>query len=204
MFWLWLAVGAGLVFLLWPWRFTAVVTIGSQSSWGLFFWRWRLGSGKLRDLGGFLKAGKTPSDKEPSPRPEPSARKKKPFSLKRMALMLWRDRQDLWRLLVVGNRTTLDLLSVLTRRFNVVVAGLDPMDLGWISVLDAVRRGGGLARRIHVLNDWDPDADGAALRWEIGFCAGEFVFFALRTLWRTPWKILWKHRKPTRPEPAAS
>jgi hypothetical protein len=199
MFWLWLTGGIGLLLLFWPWRFTAVVTMGSQSTWGLFFWRWRLGHGRLRDLSGIFKQGKpTTTPSKPVPKP-----KKKPFSLKKMALMLWRDRKDLWTLMVAGNRTTLDLLGVLTRRFNVVVAGLDPMDLGWIAVLEAVRKGAGLARKIHVLNDWDPDAQGTALRWEIGFCAGEFLLFALRVVWRMPWKILWKLRKPSLPEPSS-
>lgn len=189
----WMLVGLLLTALAWPWRFHLLVRWGrDQGSWELGFWSRRVAGGRLRD---FLPAKKstqsrTPSDKTASP--GPTRKPKRPGSLRRLALRLWKDRAEVWRLFLFSNRTTLRLLDVLTRRVRIVLAGLDPMDQGWLSVFEAAREGAGWFRKLRVLNDWDPEASGGAVRWDLGFCLAELVWFLLVTLVKAPWRILWK------------
>lgn len=182
----WLAALA-LVLALWPWRFSLLVRWGSDASWEASFWSWRLGGGRLRDLS--LPKGRKKAEK---PDTEPSRRRRKPFSLQRMALRAWKDRRELWTLMRFSNRSTVDVLDMLTRRFTIVLAGLDPSDQGWLSVLDSMRQGAGWLRKVRVLNDWNPEASGGAVRWDLGFCVAEIAWCLGRILVRAPWRIFWK------------
>jgi hypothetical protein len=178
-----------LAVLLFPFRLTLLVRWGSLAHWELSFWSKRLAGGRLRDLS-FPGGARKPKDAAKESTPKPKAKPKKPFSLRRTALRLWRDRADLWTLMGFSNRSTARLLDALTQRFVVVLGGLDPLDQGWLSVAEAVRQGGGWLRKVKILNDWAPDAQGGAVRWDLGFCLAELVWCGMRMLFDAPWKVI--------------
>lgn len=196
---LWWLSGLLLLALAFPWRFHLLVSWdGGHGAWELGMWSRRLGGGRLRDLLASRDASEgrsRPKRKPTAPKPVKSGRS---ASLQRMALRIWRDRADLWQLFRFSNGTALKLLDVLTLRFRVVLAGLDPMDQGWIAVTDAVREGGGIFRKVKVLNDWDPQATGGAVRWEIGFCLAELIAFSFLVACKAPWRILWVSLRKSR------
>lgn len=189
----WVLVGLVLTALAWPWRFHLLVRWGSgQASWEIGFWSRRLLGGRLRDLLPAKKEAASKRGSETPPVPAPARKPRARGSLRRLALRLWRDREEIWPLFLFSNGTTMRFLDVLTVRARVVLAGLDPVDQGWLSVFEAAREGSGWLRKLRLLNDWDPDASGGAVRWDLGFCLGELVWFVLATLARAPWRILWK------------
>lgn len=189
----WMLVGLLLTALAWPWRFHLLVRWGKErGSWELGFWSRRVAGGRLRDFLPAKKNGGSQQDPDKGTSPAPQKKAKRPGSFRRLALRLWKDRAELWRLFLFSNRTTLRLLDVLTLRVRIVLAGLDPLDQGWLSVFEAAREGAGWIRKLRVLNDWDPEAEGGALRWDLGFCLAELVWFLVVTLVKAPWRILWK------------
>jgi hypothetical protein len=190
---IWLGVGA-LVLALLPWRFSLLVTWGERTGWEAFFWSFSLGWGRLRDL----SLPRKPKTEGKDGKPSKPRTKRRRFSLSRLALRLWRDRDDLLRLMAFSNRSTARILDALTRRLTVVLAGLDPMDQGWMSVLEATRRGAGWLPKVRVLNDWNPDAKGGAVRWDLGFCLLGLALCLARILLGAPWKLLWRSFGPRR------
>lgn len=190
----WMLVCLLLTALVWPLRFHLLVRWGKgQASWEMGFWSRRLAGGRLRDVLPAKKKENVPKETgKTSPAPPKARKPRRPGSLRRLSLRLWKDREDVWSLFLFSNRTTLRLLDAVTVRARIVLAGLDPMDQGWLSVLESARAGAGWLRKLRILNDWDPDASGGAIRWDLGFCLAELVWFLLVTMATAPWRILWK------------
>ena len=188
-----------LVAILWPWRFSLLVCWGSQATWELSFWSWKLLDGRLRDV--FARAVKPAS--KPSEKKSHKPRRRRPFSLRRLALGLWQDRRELLALSRANQASGMDLLDTVTRRFTVVLAELDPESCGWLSVVEAMRLGAGWGKKIRILPDWNPEAQGGAVRWDLGFSLGSLLLLGLRILWKTPWRMLWRLRSSGRSRRAA-
>ena len=186
-------VALALVAILWPWRFSLLVCWGSQATWELSFWSWHLAGGRLRDV--FARAVKYPF---PSDKKRRKSRRRRSFSLRRLLLGLWQDRHELLTLSRANQASGLDLLGTVTRRFTVVVAELEPEACGWLSVVEAMRLGAGWGKKIRILPDWDPEAQGGAVRWNLGFSLGSLLLLGWRILWKTPWRMLWRLRSSGR------
>ncbi|MEN9354247.1 MAG: hypothetical protein RL318_1572 [Fibrobacterota bacterium] len=196
----WVLVVLGVMVAIWPWRFSLLVRWGDEAAWSLSFWSWCVANGRLRDI------AKPKLFRKGTPAKTPPKKKKggRPFSLRRFALKMWQDRHDLVGLVRFSNRSTGRILNALSRRFTIVLGGLDPVDQGWLSVFESVRQGSGWLRKVKVLNDWSPDARGGAVRWDIGFCALEIAWCCLVILLDVPWKIayrLWREPKAPRLNP---
>ena len=188
-----------LVAILWPWRFSLLVCWGSQATWELSFWSWKLLGGRLRDVfARTVKPAPKPSDKKPR-----KPRRRRPFSLRRLLLGLWQDRHELLALARANQTSGLDLLGTVTRRFTVVLAEMEPETCGWLSVVEAARLGAGWGKKIRILPDWNPEAQGGAVRWDLGFSLGSLLLLGLRILWKTPWRMLWRLRSLGRSRRAA-
>ncbi len=178
-----------------PWRWTMLVHWGSHAKWELLFWHWKFAGGRLRDLWKFVPELPLPEERRRKRRKE---HRRRPPSLKRLFLEMWQDRHELWALTRANQGAGLAFLGALTRRCNIVIAGLAPDDYGWISIEEAVRHGAGWGRKLRILPDWTPDAEGGAIRWEIGFSFASLAWQVLRFLCRIPWRLIWKLWRPAK------